>query len=269
MTEYLALIAAMLVTGIVSGVIAGLLGVGGGIVIVPVLEFVLSLLGVDPAIRMHVAVGTSLATIIPTAIASSRAHSRRNFVDFDLVKRWGVFVFIGAGAGAAIAGYVHSRVLSGVFATVAIVVAIKMFLPFDDRYLSNQVPRGALASTLPFGIGTISSMMGIGGGTLAVPILTLMAQPIHLAVGTASLLGLIIGIPGTIGFIIAGLGHPALPPGSFGFVNLIGFAVIAPATYFAAPLGARIAHWLERRHLSMVFGAFLFVVAARMFYRTF
>lgn len=259
----------MLLTGIVSGVIAGLLGVGGGIVIVPVLELVLGLLGVDPAIRMHVAVGTSLATIIPTSIASSRAHSKQDFVDFNLVRRWGIFVFIGAVFGALIAGYVHSRVLSGVFATVAVIVALKMVLPFDERHLAKEVPRGAAASMIPFSIGTVSSMMGIGGGTLSVPVLTLLARPIHLAVGTASLLGLVIGIPGTVGFIATGFGHPALPPGSLGFVNLIGFVVIAPATYFSAPLGARIAHSLQRRHLSIVFGVFLFIVAARMFYRTF
>ncbi|MGH8224016.1 MAG: sulfite exporter TauE/SafE family protein [Woeseiaceae bacterium] len=269
MTEYVVLTGAMLLTGVVGGIVSGLLGVGGGIVIVPVLELVLSLLGVDPAIRMHVAVGTSLATIVPTSIASSRAHSRRSSVDFALVRRWGIFVFVGAAFGVLIASHVHSRVLSGVFATVALIVALKMMLPFDDRHIAKEVPGGVIASAVPFSIGTISSMMGIGGGTLSVPILTLLAQPIHLAVGTASLLGLLIGIPGALGFIVAGFNHPDLPPGSLGFVNLIGLAVIAPATYIAAPLGARIAHWLQRRHLSIVFGVFLFVVAARMFYSTF
>lgn len=269
MTDHLALTAAMLVTGIVSGVISGLLGVGGGIVIVPALELVLGLLGVDPAIRMHIAVGTSLATIVPTSIASARAHGRRDAVDFALVKRWSAPVFLGSVCGVLIASHVHSSVLSGVFATVAAMVALKMVLPFDERHLGKEVPRGAAASTIPFSIGTISSMMGIGGGTLTVPVLTLLAQPIHRAVGTASLLGLAIGIPGTIGFILAGLRYPDLPPGSLGFVNLIGFLVIAPVTYLSAPLGARIAHWLQKRHLSIVFGTFLSIVAVRMFYRAF
>lgn len=259
----------MLVTGIVSGIISGLLGVGGGIIIVPALELVLGFLGVDPSIRMHVAVGTSLATIVPTSIASARAHDRRGSVDVDLVKRWSAPVLIGSVCGVLIASHVHSRVLSGVFATVAAIVALKMVLPFDDRHLGQQVPRGPAGSAIPFSIGTLSSMMGIGGGTLTVPILTLLAQPIHRAVGTASLLGLWIGIPGTIGFIVAGLGHPNLPPGSLGYVNLIGLLAIAPATYLAAPLGAAIAHWLERRQLSIVFGAFLSIVAVRMFFRAF
>lgn len=259
----------MLFTGVVSGIVSGLLGVGGGIVIVPALELVLGLLGVDPAIRMHIAVGTSLATIIPTSIASARAHGSRGSVDFELVKRWSVPVFVGSVCGVLIASHVHSRVLSGVFATVAALVALKMVLPFDERHLGQEVPRGAAASTIPLSIGTVSSMMGIGGGTLTVPVLTFLAQPIHRAVGTASLLGLAIGIPGTIGFMVAGLRYPDLPPGSLGFVNIIGFLVIAPATWFAAPLGAGIAHWLQKRHLSIVFGAFLSIVAVRMFYRAF
>ncbi len=257
----------MLATGIASGVISGLLGVGGGIIIVPALDLVLGLLGVDPAIRMHVAVGTSLATIVPTSIASARAHGRRGSVDFDLVKRWSAPALIGSVCGVLIASHVHSRVLSGVFAIVAALVAVKMVLPIDDRHLAGDVPKGPAASAIPLSIGTLSSMMGIGGGTLTVPILTLLAQPIHRAVGSASLLGLSIAIPGTVGFILTGFNHPNLPPGSLGYVNLIGLVVIAPATYLAAPLGASIAHWLQRRHLSMVFGAFLSIVALRMLFR--
>lgn len=256
----------MLSTGLVGGVIAGLLGVGGGIVVVPVLEVVLSIVGVDPAIRMHVAVATSQSTIILTSISSSRAHFKRDAVNVKLVKRWSLYLFLGALLGVAIAGRVHGRVLSSVFAAVALIVALKMILPFDNHTLAQDVPQGAAAPILPGTIGALSSMMGIGGGTLSVPIMTLLNEPIHRAVGTASLFGLIISVPATVGFIFAGLGNGHLPAGSLGFVNLLGFAFIAPTTMLTAPLGARIAHWLKRRHLSMLFGAFLFIVAARMLY---
>lgn len=257
----------MLATGIVGGIIAGLLGVGGGIVVVPVLDLALGFLNVDPAIRMHVAVGTSLATIIPTSISSSRAHHSRGAVDFALIRRWAAPVFIGAVLGTVIAAHVHSAALAAVFAVVALLVAGKMMLSLDAFTLAPSVPRGVAASGVPLAIGTLSTMMGIGGGTLSVPVLTLFNHPIHRAVGTAALFGLIISIPGSVGFVLAGLGDPRLPPGSLGYVNVIGFLLIAPATWLAAPLGARIAHGLSRRQLSITFGVFLFIVACRMFYR--
>lgn len=259
----------MLSTGLVGGVVAGLLGVGGGIVIVPVLEVALSILRVDPSIRMHVAVATSQATIVLTSISSARAHHKRDAVNVPLVRRWAPFLFIGALIGVVVADHVHGEVLSIVFAIVALLVAVKMMLPLDNHALAKEVPGGIATPVLPGTIGVLSSMMGIGGGTLSVPIMTLLNEPIHRAVGTASLFGLIISIPATVGFIVAGWGHTDLPPGNLGFVNLLGFTLIAPATMLTAPLGARLAHWLHRRHLSLAFGAFLFIVAARMFYSAF
>jgi uncharacterized membrane protein YfcA len=267
MTDYLLLALAMLVTGGVGGILAGLLGIGGGIVIVPVLEAALTFLGVDEAIRMHVAVATSLATIIPTSIASSRAHHRRNAVDLDLVGRWALFVLLGALAGTVIASHVHSDVLAMVFAVVALIVALKMMLPLEGRTIASDVPRGPLVPLIPATIGAVSSMMGVGGGTLSVAMLTLFNQPIHRAVGTAALFGLAISVPGTAGFMISGFDDPRVPPGSIGYVNLIGFALISPATFLAAPLGAAIAHRLSKRHLSLLFGVFLVIVSVRMFYR--
>lgn len=262
-------IAELLVLGAFSGFLAGLLGIGGGIVIVPVLEAALTWLGVDEAIRMHVAVATSLSTIIPTSIASSRAHHLRGAVDLELVRRWAVFVLLGAFAGTVIAARVHSDVLSIVFAVVALVVAVKMVLPLEGLTLAPDIPTGALVPLIPGGIGAVSTMMGIGGGTLSVAILTLFNKPIHRAVGTAALFGLVISVPATIGFMIAGFGDPRLPAASLGYVNLVGFAVISPVTFLAAPLGAAIAHRLSRRRLSLMFGLFLLIVAVRMFYRAF
>ncbi len=269
MEQWLILGVAMLATGTVAGVLAGLFGIGGGIVIVPVLETALGFVGVDPAIRMHIAVGTSLATIIPTSISSARAHHQRQSVDVDIVKRWAIFVLAGALLGAWIASQVHSRVLALVFATLAMLVALKMvFLP-DSRNLTDEVPRAPWVPVIPTSIGCFSSMMGIGGGTFSVMTLTLFNEPIHKAVGTAALFGLVISLPGALGFALAGLGDPRVPAGSLGFVSLLGFACIAPATVLAAPLGAKIAHSFSEKKLSMLFGAFLVVASIRLFYRAF
>ena len=267
MEQWLMLGVAMLATGTVAGVLAGLFGIGGGIVIVPVLETALGYVGVDPAIRMHIAVGTSLATIVPTSISSARAHHERRSVDVDIVRRWAVFILVGALLGAWIASQVHSRVLAMVFATLALLVALKMLLVPDGRNLTAEVPRGPLVAIVPAAIGCFSSMMGIGGGTFSVMTLTLFNEPIHRAVGTAALFGLVISLPGTIGFIAAGWADPRLPAGSLGYVSLVGFACIAPATFLAAPLGARIAHAFRPKHLKMLFGAFLIIASARLFLR--
>lgn len=261
--------AAMLATGAVAGVLAGLFGIGGGIVIVPVLEAALGMVGVDPAIRMHVAVGTSLATIVPTSISSARAHYRRGAVNVDIVRHWAVFVLAGALLGAWIASLVHSRVLALVFASLAFLVAIKMLFFPGSRNLTRQIPRGRLVTVIPTSIGCFSSMMGIGGGTFSVMTLTLFNEPIHRAVGTAALFGLVISLPGMLGFVAAGWGDVRLPAGSLGFVNLLGFACIAPATVLAAPLGARIAHAFSARQLNMAFGVFLVTASLRLFYRAF
>ena len=269
MEQWLILGAAMLATGLVAGVLAGLFGIGGGIVIVPVLETALGFMGVDPAIRMHVAVGTSLATIIPTSISSARAHHKRGAVDVEIVKRWAIFVLIGALLGAWVASMVHSNVLAVVFASMAFLVAVKMLFFPGSRNLTDEVPRGPLVPIIPTAIGGFSSMMGIGGGTFSVMTLTLFNEPIHRAVGTAALFGLVISLPGTLGFAIAGWGNPNIPPGSLGYVSLVGFACIAPITVLAAPLGAKIAHGISAKRLNMLFGAFLVIASLRLFYRAF
>lgn len=268
-TQFAPLIGMMLVTGVVGGILAGLLGVGGGIVIVPVLELVLATLGVDASVRMHVTVATSLATIIPTSISSSRAHHARGAVDTDLLRRWAVSIFLGAIAGVILASHVGGQFLSAVFGLVALIVALKMLLPLDGKTIADAVPEGMTAQAIPFAIGSVSTMMGIGGGTLSVPILTLLNQPIHRAVGTASLFGLLISVPATIGFVVTGWHNPMLPPASLGYVNLVGFAVIAPVTYVIAPYGARLAHALTKRQLGLLFGLFLMIVAVRMLVRAF
>jgi uncharacterized membrane protein YfcA len=269
MPELVVVAIAMLATGIAAGILAGLLGVGGGIVVVPVLELVLEWLGVPVDFRMHIAVATSLAVIIPTSISSARAHHQRGSVDVSLAKRWVGFIFLGAVLGVIIASRVSGPVLTGVFGIVALLVAIKMALPLDDRQITSEVPRGAAVGIIPTAIGTVSTMMGIGGGTLSVPSLTLMGEPIHRAVGTSAFFGLLISLPGTFAFILAGWNNEGLPTGSLGYVNLVGFVLIAPTTVAAAPVGAWLAHKLSRRHLSFVFGTFLLIVSVRMLLQTF
>ena len=269
MHEWLILGAAMLATGCIAGVMAGLFGIGGGIVIVPVLDTVLGFLGTDPEIRMHVAVATSLATIIPTSISSARAHHRRQSVDLKIAKRWAIWIFIGSIAGAFAASQLHSNVLAIIFATLALLIAVKMLFWPESRNLTEDVPNNWLMPVIPTLIGGLSSMMGIGGGTFSVMTLTMFGVPIHRAVGTAALFGLVISLPGTLGFIVTGYSDARVPAGSLGYVNLIGFALIAPATVLAAPLGARLAHAFSARKLSMAFGFFLIIASLRLFYRAF
>ena len=265
--DYLSLIGLMLASGAIGGLLAGLLGVGGGIVVVPVLEFTLGILGVDPATRMHVAVATSLATIIPTSISSARAHHARGSVDLVLFRRWGPPMFVGSTLGALLASFVHGTMLSLVFGSVALLVAGKMLLLRDDFRLADRIPDHAATLGIPTGVGVVSSMMGIGGGTLSVPILTLLNQPVHLAVGTSALFGLVISIPATLAYILAGWSHGLLLPGSLGYVNVVGFLIIAPMTTWIAPYGAKLAHRLTRATLTRTFGAFLLLVGVRMIYK--
>lgn len=262
----LGLALALLATGLVAGVLAGLLGVGGGIVIVPVLYHLFTLLGIDESVRMHVTVGTSLATIIPTSILSSRAHRKRGSLDVALLKKLMPGVVVGVIAGSIASGFLSGQVLTAVFASVALVVALNMAFKRDGFALADGLP-GPLGSTLlGSGIGGVSTLMGIGGGTLSVPILNALRVPMHTAVGTGAMLGTVISIPGAIAFVLNGLDVPLRPPLSVGYVNLLGFALIVPATLATTGWGAKLAHSIDARRLRQVFAAFLALTAARMFY---
>ena len=256
---------ALIVTGITAGLLAGLLGVGGGIVIVPVLFHLFSLLEIDPASRMHLAVGTSLATIIPTSIMSARAHYAKGSMDLGLLKTLGPFVLLGAMIGGFAGSLFDGAVLTAIFAVVALIVAANMALRKEGSVVRNTLPGHTGKGLLGLVIGSVSAVMGIGGGTLGVPLLSAFNFPIRRAVGTASALGVIIGMPGSVGFIWAGWGAANLPPASLGFVNLVGVALIVPLTMRMAPVGAHIAHRINPARLRVAFAVFLALTAARMF----
>lgn len=258
------LVAGLALTGIVAGILAGLLGVGGGIVIVPVLYHVFSGIGIDEAVRMHLAVGTSLATIVATSMRSLRAHRAKGAVDSELLRGLALPIIAGVLLGSLIAGGVDGGALMAVFAAVALIVAIHMAFGRESWRIADVFPAGVTRAAIGAVIGLISVLMGIGGGTLGVPILNLYNIPIHRAVGTATGFGLIIAVPGTLAMILNGWGAPGLPPFSLGYVNLIGFALIVPTTILAAPWGARIAHAISRPALRRAFAAFLALTSLRM-----
>jgi uncharacterized membrane protein YfcA len=258
------LAAAMAATGLVSGTLAGLLGVGGGIVIVPVLFNVLPFFGIPEAVQMKLAVGTSLATIIPTSIQSARKHFAKGTMDIALLRSLAPSIALGVALGTLLAIWLKGDALTAVFATVAVLVAVNMATTGAEWRLRESFPAGAPRHGIGGFIGTVSAMMGIGGGTVGVPILSAFGAPMRAAVATASAFGIIIAIPATAGFIWAGWGNPLLPPASLGYVNLIGVALIVPTSMLAAPWGVKLAHSIPPLLLKRLFALFLGVTSLRM-----
>jgi len=266
-TDLVGLALGLLVTGAVAGVLAGLLGVGGGIVIVPVLILVAELFQVDASIAMLTVVGTSLATIIPTSISSARAHHKRGAIDLDILRGWVPAIFFGALAGGIASKFIGSAGLTLVFGLVALVVSINLALP-KTITLSNSPPQTIGAqSFIALPIGFLSALMGIGGGTLSVPVMTMLSVPVHRAVATASVFGLAIAIPAVGGFLWAGVGVEARPPGSVGFINIPAAVMLFSMSVLTAPYGAKLAHVLPARSLKVVFAIFLFASATRMLWK--
>ena len=253
-----------LAIGAVAGLLAGMLGVGGGIVVVPALYFALGHLGVDEAVRMKVAVATSLATIVPTSILSARTHRQRGSVDGALLRAWSLPALGGAAIGTLFAASVKGPVLAGIFGAIAMLVAFQMVAFPGGLSLRPALPGRAASFAMAGLIGGFSAIMGIGGGTLAVPVLSLFSYPIRLAVGTAASLGLYVAIPATVGLVIGGWAAPGLPPLSLGYVNLVGFAAVLPTMLLCVRQGARIAHAISQPALRRVFGIVLAAVGLRM-----
>lgn len=249
--------------GLLTGFMAGLLGIGGGGILVPVLYELFTMLHVDPAIRMHMSVGTSLAVIIPTSLKSFAAHRSRGAVDERLLRRLAGPAVLGVAAGVLVARISPSAALKWVWAVFAGLMAIKLLFGRETWRLGAEIPRSRLVDLYGLLVGLISTLMSIGGGAYITTLMTLYGRPIHQAVATSSGFGPLIAIPGAIGFVWAGWGLPGLPAGSLGYVNLIGAAVIIPASVYAAPWGARLAHGISRRNLELAFGGFLALISLR------
>lgn len=263
LNEMLILVPALLLAGFVAGVAAGLLGIGGGAILVPVLFQLYTFLNVDPDLVMHLSVGTSLAIIIPTSMSSLRGHFRKQAVDMSLLKSWVYFVLFGCVAGSLVAAYVDGSLLKAVFAFFSTLIGLKLMFGKENWVLAKDVPRNYVNKTVSTSIGFFSTLMGVGGGTFGVTYMTLCSRKILQSIATSSGLGLLISIPATIGYMWAGWGVEGLPALSVGYVNWLGVGIMIPATVLAAPLGVKMAHSFSRRTLEIAFAMLLFSVSAR------
>lgn len=258
-------LAAMLAAGVVAGFAAGLFGIGGGFVVVPALFAVLPLLGADKAELAHVAIGTSLATIVATSLRSVQAHHRRGAVDFEVLRGWAPWIVLGVGAGVLLASRVPGHGLAIIFGAGVMLMAVHFLTPiFAGRQLANEMPGGAVRVGIAGGLGAFSSLLGIGGGTIAIIVMTLCGKSIHRAIATAAGIGFIIAVPGVIGFIIIGLGKPGLPWGSTGYVNWPAAIAITSMSILTAPWGAAAAHRLSPVLLARTFGVYLLFIGGLM-----
>jgi len=257
------LVVALLAAGVVTGLLAGLLGIGGGSILVPVLYEVLGALGVDESVRMHLAVGTSLAVIVPTSLRSFAGHRARGAVDMDLVRSMAPAVVAGVCLGAVLARYSDEAVLKAIWVAAASLISLKLFLGRDDRRLGDAIPGQPFRAIYGAFVGLLSTLMSIGGGVFITALMTFYGHAMQRAVATSSAFGPIIAIPGALGFIWAGWHVAGLPAGSLGYVNLLGALLIIPTSVLATPLGVRIAHGISRRKLELAFATFLALVGIR------
>ena len=257
----------MAFAGALSGILAGLLGIGGGAVLVPVLYEFFGLMGVDEAVRTHLAVGTSLGVIVPTSIRSFLSHKKRGAVDMNILKIWFVPLSVGVILGAISMLYISGVGLRAIFGIITFFIGLKMILNLEKFRLGQDIPSRPLMSVYGFMIGYISKLMGIGGGVMGNTVLTLYNRPIHQAVATSSGLGVMIAIPGVVGDMVIGWSQmDILPIGSIGYVSIVGVLLLTPTSVLCAPLGVKIAHALPKRWLEIAFAVFLFSVSARFLY---
>src|SRR5580700_11377742 len=264
LSEIIWLAVAVVIGGVVTGILAGLFGIGGGAVIVPILYEVFRLLNVPEEVRMQLCVGTSIAIILPTTIRSYLTHRAKGLVIPNVIRLWALPAVIGVACGAVIAAFAPAAVFKIAFVVIAGFIATKFLFAGDRCNLGTDLPGAVPMTCYGFAIGLAGSLMGVSGGSLSNIILALYGKPIHNAVATSAGLGVPITIVGTLGYILAGVPQQALlPPLSLGFVSLIGVAVMAPVSSLTAPYGARFAHRLSRRTLEIAFSIFLLLVSAR------
>lgn len=258
----LPMLALLLVIGAIAGVVAGLLGVGGGIVLVPAFYYTFTHLGYDGPQIMQVCLATSLATIIVTSIRSVSAHNKKGAVEWQVLKDWAPFIAVGAVAGVVAAAWLKSTALQAIFGVLGILVGLYMAFGRSEWRIGPQMPgqpvRGILASITGF----LSVLMGIGGGSFGVPIMTLYNVPIHRAVATAAGFGMLIAVPSVIGFLF--LDVQGAPPGTLGAVNIPALLIILTVSLNTTTLGVRLAHAMDPKPLKRVFAVFITLVALNM-----
>jgi uncharacterized protein len=260
--ELALLLVALAAAGCATGLLAGLLGIGGGGILVPVLYELFGAQGVDEAIRMHLAVGTSLAVIIPTSLRSFASHRARGAVDMQILKSMALPVIAGVCLGAVLARYANEAVLKAIWVVAATLMSGRLFLGQRGWQLGDAIPGNPFRALYGGFVGLISTLMSIGGGAFVTTMMVLYGRSIHNAVATSSGFGPLIAIPGTLGFVWAGW-HASLPPGSLGYVSVLGALLIVPTSVLAAPLGVRLAHGISRRKLELAFATFLMLVSLR------
>jgi uncharacterized membrane protein YfcA len=261
----------LVAVGALSGFFAGIFGIGGGAILVPVFYECFRLAGVPLEVRMPLCIGTSLAIIIPTSIRSFRAHHARGAVDMEILKRWSMPIMLGVIAGSLIARYAPERLFKFVFVGVAWSAAARLLLSRESWKFGEDLPKGPLMRLYGFLVGLLSTLMGIGGGLFSNLLMTFYGRPIHQAVATSSALAVMISIPGALGYIYAGWPAAARYPDvtalqlpfAIGYVSLIGALLVMPTSLFTAPLGVRAAHAMSKRTLEMAFGCYLFIVGGR------
>jgi uncharacterized membrane protein YfcA len=258
------LVLLILLGGVVTGVLAGLFGIGGGGIIVPVLYEVFGVLHVTDDLRMQLCIGTSLAIIAPTSLRAYLAHKKKGAVIPSVMRTWLLPAVIGVVIGSGIASFAPSQVFKICFVVFTAFIAAKMLFAGDRWNLSTELPGRALLAVYGFVTGLFSSLVGVSGGALSNAVLTLYGLPMQRAVAISAGIGVPITIVGAIGYAIAGWPHIAqLPPLSFGFVSVIGFVLMAPVSSYTTSYGVRLAHWLPRRQLEIGFGIFLLLVSVR------
>jgi uncharacterized membrane protein YfcA len=270
-SELLELALLLVAVGALSGFLAGVFGIGGGAILVPVFYECFRIAGVPVEVRMPLCIGTSLAIIIPTSIRSYRAHRARGAVDGDILKAWWLPVLIGVIAGSVTARYAPERLFKIVFVTVAYSAAARLLLARETWKFGDDLPRGPLMKAYGFIVGLLSTLMGIGGGLFSNLLMTFYGRPIHQAVATSSALAVLISIPGALGYVYAGWPAAAHYPDvaalqlpfALGYVSLIGAVLVMPTSLLTAGLGVRVAHAMSKRTLEIAFGCYLFTVGSR------
>lgn len=267
---FLPIIAALIAAGAAIGFLAGVFGVGGGAISVPVFfEIFGGVLAYPPDVAMPIAVGTSLAVIIPTSISSAHGHYKKGTLNLQVLSAWALPILSGVILGAVIASFSVPVVFQAVFVLVALLNAVKLLSGGNGWQLSETLPSKLGMRLSGLAIGLASSIMGIGGGALSNLFLTMHGVPIHRAISTSAGVGVLIALPGAIGYIFVGLGRGDLPPGSLGFVSIVAFALTIPTSLITTRFGVALAHRLPRRSLEIAFGGFLSLVAARFIWAIF